>query len=91
MVKKTLNNFALAEKTVQTPGTVSSRLDSEMRDILESNKFQDDREKSIAYEQILQHFLNFKSNRKSNLNSEMTDMQDDIEADDEKKKLTTIL
>ena len=33
------NNFALAEKNVQTPGTVSSRLDAEMRDILESNKF----------------------------------------------------
>ena len=84
LVPEDLSTVAsVAEKTVQTPGTVQSRLDAEMRDILESNK--DDREKSIAYQQTLQRFLNLASNRQSNLNSEITDMQDNLEAGDEKK------
>ena len=84
LVPEDLSTVAsVAEKTVQTPGTVQSRLDAEMRDILESNK--DDREKSIAYQQTLQRFLNLASNRRSNLNSEITDMQDNLEAGDEKK------
>ena len=66
------NNFAIAEKTVQTPGTVSSRLNAEMIDILEYHKFQDDREKSIAYQQNLRRFLNLKSYRQSTLNSDTT-------------------
>ena len=66
------NNFAIAEKTIQTPGTVSSRLNAEMIDILEYHKFQDDREKSIAYQQNLRRFLNLKSYRQSTLNSDTT-------------------
>lgn len=45
-------------KTVQTPGTVISRLDEEMSNILNSNQFQDDREKWLQYRQTLQRYLN---------------------------------
>ena len=46
--------------TVQTQGTTTSRLDSDMSAILHSLEFKDDREKWQRYEQALQRFLSLK-------------------------------
>ena len=47
-------------KSVQTPGTTTSRLDAEMNDILNSPSNADDREKWSRYNQVLQRYLHFK-------------------------------
>lgn len=48
-----IHDFQL--KSVQTPGTITSRLDAEMNDIL--NSVVDEREKCAKYSQILQRYL----------------------------------
>lgn len=53
-------------KTIQTPGTTLSRLDEEMSEILNSNKFMNEREKCRAYLQILQRYLYFVEGAKRN-------------------------
>lgn len=47
--------------TVQTQGSATSRLDSDMSAILHSLEFKDDREKWARYEQALQRFLSLKN------------------------------
>ena len=47
-------------KSVQTPGSVTSRLDAEMSDILNSSTCKDEREKWSLYRQVLQRYLHFK-------------------------------
>ena len=45
---------------MQTPGTVTSRLDAEMNDILNSPTCKDKREKWSLYRQVLQRYRHFK-------------------------------
>ena len=60
-VERLQNTFARDEITsVQTPGSVTSRLDSEMNDILNSSTCNDEREKWSLYRQDLQRYLHFK-------------------------------
>ena len=47
-------------KSVQTPGSVTSRLDTEMSEILNSSTCKDEREKWTLYRQVLQRYLHFK-------------------------------
>ena len=55
------NTFAYDKiKSVQTPGSVTSRLDAEMNDILNSSTCKDEREKWSLYRQVLQCYLHFK-------------------------------
>ena len=49
-------------KSVQTPGSVTSRLDAEMNEILNSPTYKDEREKWSLYRQVLQRYLHFKGN-----------------------------
>ena len=49
-------------KSVQTPGSVTSRLDAEMNEILNSPTYKDEREKWTLYRQVLQRYLHFKAN-----------------------------
>ena len=58
------------EKTVQTPGSPISRLDAQMRDILQSDEFPDLNAKSNAYQQALQRFLTAKASSRANQNLE---------------------
>ena len=53
-------NLQSLKKTVQTPGTSLSRLDSEMSEILKSSQLENDREKWSRYHQVLQRYLNLK-------------------------------
>lgn len=53
----TPENPTLPQKTVQTLGTTLTRLDNEMREILESSSYVDEREKWNAYHRILQRYL----------------------------------
>ena len=46
-------------KTVQTPGSVKSRLDAEMNEILNSPTYKDEREKWTLYRQVLQRYFHF--------------------------------
>jgi len=62
----------LNDKTIQTPGTTLSRLDEEMREILNSNKFANEREKCTAYLQILQRYLYFVEEAKRNMTTKST-------------------
>lgn len=62
----------LNDRTIQTPGTTLSRLDEEMREILNSNKFPDEREKCKAYLQILQRYLYFVEEAKRNTTTKTT-------------------
>lgn len=48
-------------KSVQTPGSTTSRLDAEMNDILNSSTCKDEREKWSLYRQVLQRYLHFKN------------------------------
>lgn len=47
-------------RSVQTPGTFTSRLDAEMDEILHSPTSKDEREKWSRYRQLLKHYLHFK-------------------------------
>ena len=47
-------------KSVQTPGSVTSRLDAEMNDILNSSTSKDEHERWSLYRQVLQRYLHFK-------------------------------
>ena len=49
-------------KTAQTPGTPESRLDTQMREILD-REFPDQREKWHEYAQILDRFLNLRKKK----------------------------
>jgi len=62
----------LNDKTIQTPGTTLSRLDEEMREILNSNKFANEREKCTAYLQILQRYLYFVEEAKRSMITKST-------------------
>ena len=42
----------VSTKTVQTPGTALTRLDSELSEILNSNVYANEREKWVAYNQV---------------------------------------
>ena len=60
-VERLQNTFARDKiKSVQTPGSVISRLDAEMNDILNSSTCKDEREKWSLYRQVLQRYLHFK-------------------------------
>ena len=60
-VERLQNTFARDKiKSVQTPGSVTSRLDAEMNDILNSSTCKDEREKWSLYRQVLQRYLHFK-------------------------------
>ena len=60
-VERLQNTFARDKiKSVQTPGSVTSRLDAEMNDILNSTTCKDEREKWSLYRQVLQRYLHFK-------------------------------
>ena len=52
-------------KTVQTPGTALTRLDSELSEILNSNVYANERKKWIAYNQVLQRYLRLVEHEKS--------------------------
>ena len=59
-MQATLGNDKI--KSVQTPGSVTSRLDAEMNEILNSPTCKDKREKWTLYRQVLQQYLHFKGN-----------------------------
>ena len=59
-LQATLGNDKI--KSVQTPDSVTSRLDAEMNEILNSPTCKDDREKWTLYRQVLQRYLHFKGN-----------------------------
>ena len=67
------------EKTVQTPGTPTSRLDAQMLDILKSDEFPDLNAKSNAYQQALQRFLTAKANSRVNQNLEIEKLQHEVD------------
>ena len=67
------------EKTVQTPGTPISRLDAQMRDILQSDEFPDLNAKSKAYQQALQRFLTAKASSRANQNLELEKLQHEVD------------
>lgn len=71
------NSQAVELKTVQTPGDNLSRLDSEMYDILHSNK--DEGEKSQQYLQTLRKYLFFKNGER----------EDERESDDDSDEDTS--
>mgnify|MGYP006961462314 CR=1 FL=1 len=83
-------------KTIQTPGTTLSRLDEEMREILNSSKFADEREKCKAYLHILQRYLYFVEEAKRNTspikpsldNNDYKTIQSKYSEDEEMKKKT---
>ena len=50
-------------KFVQTPGSVTSRLNAEMNKILNSPTYKDERETWSLYRQVLQRYLHFKGNK----------------------------
>ena len=60
------------DRTIQTPGTALSRLDEEMLEILNSNKFADEREKCKVYLQALQRYLYFVEEAKRNIPTKTT-------------------
>jgi len=62
----------LNDRTIQEPDTTLSRLDGEMHEILNPNKFVDKREKCTAYLQILQRYLYFVEEAKRNLTTKST-------------------
>ena len=49
------------KKTVETPGTALTRLDTEMSDILNSEDQRSDFDKWNDYRRVLDRYLNFKS------------------------------
>ena len=59
-LQATLGNDKI--KSVQTPGSVTSRLDAEMKEILNTPTYKDEREKWTLYRQVLQRYLHFKEN-----------------------------
>ena len=60
-VERLQNTFARDKiKSVQTPSSVTSRLDAEMNDILNSSTYKDEREKWSLYRQVLKRYLHFK-------------------------------
>ena len=60
-VERLQNTFARDKiKFVQTPGSVTSRLDAEMNDILNSSTCKDERGKWSLYHQVLQRYHHFK-------------------------------
>ena len=59
-VERLQNTFAHDKiKYVQTAGSVTSRLDVEMNDILNSSTCRDEREKWSLYRQVLQRYLDY--------------------------------
>jgi len=60
-------------KTVQTPGTVTSRLDAEMNEILNSPLYKTDREKWLQYSQILKRYLHFNEASKPAISDQQED------------------
>lgn len=69
--------------TVQTPGNASSRLDSELSHILHSNSFKNESEKWLAYQDILEKYL-----QKKKGSSGDTQSRDDVQSqiDEEEKQ-----
>ena len=60
-VERLQNTFARDKiKSVQTPGSVTSRLDTEMNDIRNTSICKDEREKCQSQSQVLQRYLHFK-------------------------------
>lgn len=84
-------------KTVQTPGSASSRLDSEMNEILHDTTITNDREKWSKYQQVLQRYLTLKNlneqkNDQTDLRHELEEkLDDDIEEKKRKKEIEKIL
>ena len=56
-VEQHLAPFPQEFKSSQTPGTPSKRLDAEMSDVLNSDIYENDREKWNNYQQVFQRFL----------------------------------
>ena len=59
-VDQHIDPFPREMKSVQTPGTASKRLDTEMSDVFNSEAFENDREKWKTQAQVLQCFLALK-------------------------------
>ena len=60
-VDRLQNTFARDKiKSVHTPGSVTSRLDAEMNDILNASTCKDEREKWSLHRQVLQRYFHFK-------------------------------
>ena len=72
-------------KTVQTPGTALTRLDSELSEILNSNVYANEREKWIAYNQVLQRHLRLVEHEKS-LTARMSQNKTNGEEEGEKEE-----
>ena len=64
-IREILGRQQAPMKTVQTPGTTLTRLDSELSEILNSNVYANEREKWIAYNQVLQRYLRLVEHEKS--------------------------
>ena len=60
-VKQHLAPFQQEFKSSQTPGTSSKRLDAEMSDVLNSDIYENDREKWNSFQQVLSRFLALKN------------------------------
>lgn len=60
-VEQHLAPFPQEFKSSQTPGTASKRLDAEMSDVLNSDIYENDREKWNTYQQVFQRFLALKN------------------------------
>lgn len=80
--------------TVQTPGNAQSRLDSELSGILHSKSFQNESEKWLAYQGILEKYLQnrgvFKA-REQIRPPEDVDSQFEEEEAKKKRNLTCLL
>lgn len=82
-VEQHLAPFPQEFKSVQTPGTAPKRLDAEMNDVLNSDIYENDREKWNNYQQVFQRYLTLK-NIESAKNQTKTKKDDDV-----KQKLQT--
>lgn len=60
-VEQHIAPFPQEFKSVQTPGSASKRLDAEMSDVLNSDIYENDREKWNSFQQVLSRFLALKN------------------------------
>ena len=92
-VEQHLAPFPQEFKSVQTPGTASKRLDAEMSNVLNSDIYENDREKWNSFQQVLSRYLALKNidSAKKRDAEEKKDKKNKEEDVDEKLQIFNLL